>query len=121
MGNYKEKRLIDRLLRSNEPPHITHTFSYLCKTFVEILYDHKVKNSDQFDWALCEYLDDLAVDVRETLSQYHTDFSSYINDVEAALQYFKYYLEQLDLLPIPGSLYILDGSPGTVFLLEVRM
>lgn len=122
VGTRREKEKINALLTRNQPMFDSYDFQYLCTNLVEKLIVNDCRNLNQFDYLLCEYLDDLEVDTGERMNdKTHEKYMSYLYDVESALGYFRNYLELLDMFPIPIDLEVLDGTRNTVLKLRISM
>lgn len=114
VGDRYEKKRISRLLREEQPIFIEYDYIELCEELVERLQMEIVRDGDDFDYVLCEFLDDVEVDIRERLGKLTADVMSYLLRVEEAMHYFKKYLEQLSCIPVPENLIISPGTPMSV-------
>lgn len=122
-GTRREKEKINVLLTRNQPMFDSYDYQYLCNTLVEKLIDNKCRNLKDFDDLLCDYLDELETDVIETLMKNNVAdaFMPYLLDVEAAFQYFRNYLDVLDMFPLPKSLKVFSGPGNTVLRLRIEL
>ncbi|BCM95205.1 hypothetical protein [Burkholderia phage FLC6] len=78
-----------------------------------------VRDGDDFDYVLCEFLDDVEIDIRERLGRLPADVMSYLLRVEETMYYFKKYLEQISCIPLPERVII---KPGTrLSVMEIRL
>lgn len=104
----------------HEPPHIAYDYSYLCDQLSARLLEADAVNYSDFDYVLTEFLDDMEVDIRERLSDFHRSFMPYLNRVEETMHYFKCYLEMTSFYPIPYGLVVVEGTPNTVLQLSLN-
>jgi hypothetical protein len=114
VGDTYEKKRIRRLLTEEQPIFIEYDYHELCNDLIEQLQDGNVANGDDFDYVLCDFLDDIELDIRERLGKLPADVMSYLLRVEEALQYFKKYLEQIDCIPMPGWMEVRKGTALSV-------
>lgn len=119
VGDTYEKRRISRLLREEQPIFIEYDYLELCEELVERLQGQMVRDGDDFDYVLCEFLDDVEIDIRERLGRLPADVMSYLLRVEETMYYFKKYLEQISCIPLPERVII---KPGTrLSVMEIRL
>lgn len=116
VGNRREKKIIERLLISGPVP-ISYDYLYLCIILLEYLIDADIKNNNDFDNILCEYLDSMEIDIEERIGASQADIKDYSARVEKALQYLKLYLNQLDWIPLPRGIHLKAGRGNTVLTL----
>jgi hypothetical protein len=119
VGNSYEKKRIRRLLTEEQPIFVEYDYHELCNDLIEQLLDRDVANGDDFDYVLCDFLDDIEVDIRERLGKLPADIFPYLLRVEEAMQYFKKYLEQISCIPMPNWLEVSQGTPMSV--MEIRV
>lgn len=119
LGNRRDKQEIEQLLFKNLPGNVSFEYTYLCNALIQDLYEEDASSIDDYDYAVCEFLYELKIDVQERLKGYWKDFEQYLLDVEKALEYFRTYLCQIDCFPLPCSLYAEEGTNGTVMQLVV--
>lgn len=116
VGNRREKKIIERLLISGPVP-ISYDYLYLCIILLEYLIDADIKNNNDFDNILCEYLDSMEIDIEERIGASQADIKDYSARVKKALQYLKLYLNQLDWIPLPRGIHLKAGRGNTVLTL----
>lgn len=119
VGDTYEKKRIRRLLTEEQPIFIEYDYHELCNDLIEQLMDGSVANGDDFDYVLCDFLDDIELDIKERLGRLPADILPYLLRVEEAMGYFKKYLEQIDCIPLPGWLEVNKGTPLSV--MEIRL
>lgn len=119
LGDRYEKKRISRLMREEQPIFIEYDYHELCNDLAESLQDRDVADGDDFDYVLCDFLDDVEIDIRERLGKIPADVLSYLLRVEEAMQYFKKYLEQIDCIPVPSTLFVSKGTSMSV--MEIRV
>lgn len=117
VGNNKEKEKIRRLLKETAPIFIEYEYIDLCKGLSERLLVEEASNSDDFDYALCDYLDEIEEDITERIRKLEVEVLPYLLRVEETMHYFKKYLEQLNWLPLPDNFQVVEGSRGSVMML----
>ncbi|BAS04957.1 hypothetical protein [Ralstonia phage RSF1] len=119
LGDRYEKKRIGRLLIEEQPIFIEYDYIELCEELVERLQGEMVRNGDDFDYVLCNFLDDVEIDIKERLGKLPADVMPYLLRVEEAMQYFKKYLEQISCIPLPDYLIV---KPGTYLsVMEIRV
>lgn len=106
-------------MREETPIFIEYDYHELCNDLIEQLLDGNVSTGDDFDYVLCDFLDDIEVDIKERLGKLHADIFPYLLRVEEALQYFKKYLEQINCIPMPAWLEV--GSGTRMSVMEIRL
>jgi hypothetical protein len=114
VGDSYEKKRISRLLREEQPIFIEYEYIELCNDFIERLQDGYVANGDDFDYVMCDFLDDLEIDIKERLGKLPADVMSYLLRVEETMHYFKKYLEQIDCIPLPSWVECRQGTQMSV-------
>lgn len=119
VGDTYEKRRISRLLREEQPIFIEYDYLELCNDLIEQLLDRPVANGDDFDYVLCDFLDDIEIDIKERLGKLPADVMSYLLRVEETMYYFKKYLEQINCIPMPNWLEVVQGTPMSVMKIRV--
>lgn len=116
VGNRRDKKIIERLLITGPVP-ISYDYLYLCVILLEYLVDADIRNNNDFDNILCEYLDSMEIDIEERIGASREDIKNYSARVEKALQYLKIYLNQLDWIPLPKGIHVKAGRGNTVLTL----
>lgn len=116
VGNRREKKAIEKLLFRSPVP-ISYDYIYLCICLLEYLVDADIKNKNDFDGVLFEFLDSLKIEIQERVGGSVKDIDDYAERVEEALQYLKKYLRQLDWIPIPKNIHVKPVRGDSVMLL----
>lgn len=119
VGDAYEKKRIRRLLSEEQPIFIEYDYHELCNDLIEQLLDGNVADSDDFDYVLCDFLDDIELDIRERLGKLPADVMSYLLRVEEAMYYFKKYLEQIGCIPMPGWMEVRQGTRLSVMEITI--
>lgn len=119
LGDRYEKKRISRLLIEEQPIFIEYDYIELCEELVERLQGEMVRDGDDFDYVLCNFLDDVEIDIKERLGKLPADVMSYLLRVEETMYYFKKYLEQISCIPLPDHLIVKPGTTMSVMEIVV--
>lgn len=118
VGTYREKKEINRLVETC-PSMIYQDFISLCTDLLEYLYIDEVKTMDHVDSVIDDFIDNIEVDITEQLNGPVPELGPYLRNVRRALQFFKYYLDTLDWVPLPPNLHVADCRSNAVMILKI--
>lgn len=117
VGSKKDKVEIEKLLNKDCPTFVSYDYTELCERLYQDLLQHKVRNSDDFDYTLCEFLDEMEIDIRQRTDDWFSDFLPYLLNVEQAMHYFKMYMQQLSGMPLWPNLSFEEGTRLSVMMI----
>lgn len=121
VGNHLHKKHIQSLLHDELPIFVEYDYLEICEEMMDRLHAQGSKTGDDFDYVMCEMLDDMELDIKERLYGLREDILPYLLRIEEAVMYFKEYVEQLDLLPMPYGIILRKGTPNSVMVLEKKV
>lgn len=111
VGSKREKDKIEKLLIADCPAFVSYDYLELCTSLYEQLFDKRAETSEDFDYVLCDFLDEMELDIRERMGDWFTDFLPYLLNVEEAMRFFKKYLYTVNGMPV---LPLMEFEQGTL-------
>lgn len=119
-GNSREKKHIDQLVYGSNYDSMCYDYIDLCENLAKRMVEEKVKNVDDFDYTLCQYLSELEEDAMQVTGLPAEPVVSYLLKIEVALYYFRSYLETINQFPLRNEVTIRDGTRGSVMMIVVH-
>lgn len=119
-GNIREKNHIEQLVAGSNYDSMCYDYIDLCEGLAKRMVEERVRNADDFDYTLCQYLSELEEDAIHVTGLPSEPVVSYLLKIEVALYYFRNYLETINQFPLRNEVTIRKGTRGSVMMIVVH-